>query len=53
MRLTPSINAKEIELAVRGIPTNEAPGADLLPAEMYVKCPSVHDGLAGLCTSMV
>ena len=47
LRLTPCIGAKEIKLDVRDIPVNKAPGPSLLPAEMYIKCPSMHKGLAG------
>ena len=53
MSLTPAIEAREIRLVVGDIPGNRVAGPDLFPAEMCVKCPSMHKGLATLFTSTV
>ena len=53
LKLTPAIQEREIRLAVKDIPRNRAAGPALFPAEMYIRCPSMHKGIAALFTSIV
>ena len=53
MELAPAVQTREIRLAVRDIPRNRAAGPDLFPAEVYIKCPSMHKGIAALYAAIV
>ena len=53
IKVVPGINAREIKLAAKDIPRNRAARPDLLPAEMYIKCPAMHRGLAALFNEML
>ena len=47
------IRKGEVFLATRYIPKFNAPGPDLIPNEMHIGCPSMHEVLAVLFTKMI
>ena len=53
IEIKPKITEKEIALAVRDLPKNEAPGPDKIPNEIYRGRPSCHEKLAELFTAML